>query len=74
MAGYQDELAEIRAGQERVTPCGTRWNCCRGSGDATDMPGMMSQAGLARVPGVTPGCAGRLARAGRNKYPAAGDG
>ncbi len=45
-----------------------------GFGDATDMPGTMSQAGLAGVPGVTPGCAGRLVRAGRNRYPAAGRG
>ncbi len=43
-------------------------------GDATDMPGMRSQAGLARVPGVTPGCIGQLVRAGRNRYPAAGRG
>jgi hypothetical protein len=74
MAGYQDELAGFRAvlgwaaGALRDLP-----DLLPASGDGANMPGTMSQAELARVPGVASGRVGLLAR-GRPKHPARGHG
>ena len=68
VAGYQDELAELRAALEAVAG-GLRDSLLPASG----IPGRPNRAELARTPGVTPGRASCPGREGR-QHPASGHG
>ena len=68
VAGYQDELAELRAALEAMAD-GLRDSVLPASG----IPGMSNRAELARMPGVAPGRASSPGRQGR-KHPASGHG